>query len=123
LDFGDYFGIGPGAHGKLTKIDESGMRIFRTKKLKQPASYIKNPTHTSMEEVSNSEYIPEFLMNALRLQDGVDWSTFEEKTGLSFEDVQDEWKKLTDKGLVEPGRCKTTELGYKYLDSILETFV
>ena len=122
-NFGDYFGIGPGAHGKLTRIEESGVRIFRTKKLKQPASYIKNPTHTFMKEVSNSEYIPEFLMNALRLQDGVDWSTFEEKTGLFFEDIQGEWKKLTDKGLVVPGRCQTTELGYRYLDSILQTFV
>ena len=99
------------------------MKIFRTKKLKQPASYIKNPTHTVMTEVSNSEYIPEFLMNALRLQDGVEWSTFEEKTGLLFEDIQGEWKKLTDKGLVEPGRCKTTELGFRYLDSIVQTFV
>ena len=122
-NFGDYFGIGPGAHGKLTKIEESGVRIFRTEKLKQPASYIKNPTHTIMKEVSNSEYIPEFLMNALRLKDGVDWSTFEEKTGLFFRDIQGEWKKLTDQGLVEPGRCKTTELGYRYLDSVLQTFV
>ena len=122
-NFGDYFGVGPGAHGKLTKFEESGVRIFRTKKLKQPASYIKTPTYTFMKEVSNSEYIPEFLMNALRLKDGVDWSTFEEKTGLSFEDIQGEWKELTEKGLVEPGRCKTTELGYRYLDSILQAFV
>ena len=93
-NFGDYYGIGPGAHGKLTKFEESGLRIFRTKKLKQPASYIKNPTHTFMKEVSNSEYIPEFLMNALRLQDGVDWSTFEEKTGLSLKTYEVNGKNL-----------------------------
>ena len=50
---------GPG-HMKLTKIEESGVRIFRTKKLKQPASYIKNPTHTFMKEVADSEYLPNF---------------------------------------------------------------
>jgi putative oxygen-independent coproporphyrinogen III oxidase len=122
-NFGDYFGVGPGAHGKLTKIEESGVRIFRTKKLKQPAAYIKNPTHTIVKEVSNSDYIAEFLMNALRLQNGVDWSTFEEKTGLVFEDIRSEWRKLTEKGLVEPRRCKTTELGYRHLDSVLQTFV
>ena len=76
-----------------------------------------------MKEVADSEYLPEFLMNVLRLQDGVDWSTLEEKTGLLFEDIHSEWKKLSEKGLVEPGRCKTTELGYRYLDSILQTFV
>ena len=122
-NFGDYFGIGPGAHGKLTKKEGSGLKIFRTKKLRRPAAYIKNPTHTFMEEVSSSEYITEFLMNALRLQDGVDWSTFEAKTGLFFEDIQGEWEKLTEKGLVEPRRCKTTELGYRYLDSVIQTFV
>ncbi len=122
-NFGDYFGVGPGAHGKLTKVEESGLSIFRTKKLKQPASYIKNPTFTFMNEVSNSEYITEFLMNVLRLQDGAAWSTFEEKTGLLFEEIQGEWKKLTEKGLVVAGRCKTTKLGYKHIDSILQTFV
>ena len=47
-----------------------------------------------MKEVSNSEYIPEFLMNALRLQDGVDWSTFEEKTGLSLKTYKVNGKNL-----------------------------
>ena len=122
-NFGDYFGIGPGAHGKLTKIDGSGVRIFRTRKLKQPASYLGNPTHTLMKEVSTAESIPEFLMNVLRLQDGADWRTFEEKTGLLFEDIKGEWEKLSEKGLVEPGRCKTTELGFRFIDSILQAFV
>ena len=122
-NFGDYFGVGPGAHGKLTKFEESGVRIFRTNKLKQPASYIKNPTHTFIKEVSAAESVTEFLMNALRLEDGVDWRAFEKRTGLLFEDIQGEWKKLSDRGLVEPGRCKTTELGFRYLDSILQAFV
>ena len=122
-NFGDYFGIGPGAHGKLTKFEESGVKIFRTKKLKQPASYIKDPTHTFLKEVSTTEAVPEFLMNALRLKDGADWWAFEKRTGLLFEDIQGEWQKLSDKGLVEPGRCKTTELGFRYLDSIIQHFV
>jgi oxygen-independent coproporphyrinogen-3 oxidase len=63
------------------------------------------------------------MMNALRLIDGTDIQTFTEKTGLQWQSIQPQWEALAQQGLVQTNRCSTTELGLRYLDTVLEKFV
>ncbi len=82
--FGDYYGIGAGAHGKLTSPDG---RVHRTRKHRQPADYL-NPDKSFLaacELVSTNDLIFEFMLNATRLQQPVANALFTERTGLSFD--------------------------------------
>ncbi len=117
-NFGDYLGVGAGAHGKLTFPN----RVTRTQKPRQPRIYQNNPSETSIINIMQKDLILEFMMNALRLVEGADWSSFERNTGLHFSDVESTWSKLSNLGLVNPNKCQTTPFGYRNLDSILERF-
>jgi oxygen-independent coproporphyrinogen-3 oxidase len=63
------------------------------------------------------------MMNALRLIDGTGTETFTEKTGLDWQEIKPQWDRLVAQGLVRTDRCSTTELGLRYLDTVLEEFV
>ncbi|MDA9679831.1 radical SAM family heme chaperone HemW [Gammaproteobacteria bacterium] len=76
--FGDYLGIGAGAHGKISNAN----RVIRTTKNKMPVEYLKNPERKS-KTVNSSELKLEFLLNTLRLTNGFNLSLFTETTGLS----------------------------------------
>jgi putative oxygen-independent coproporphyrinogen III oxidase len=76
--FGDYLGIGAGAHGKISRANQ----VIRTTKKKMPAEYLQNPEGKS-KVVDSSELKLEFLLNTLRLTGGFDLSLFTETTGLS----------------------------------------
>ena len=117
-NFGDYLGVGAGAHGKLTFPN----RVTRTQKPRQPRIYQNNPSETSIINIMQKDLILEFMMNALRLVEGTDWSSFERNTGLHFSDVESTWSKLSNLGLVNPNKCQTTPFGYRNLDSVLERF-
>jgi len=82
--FGDYLGIGAGAHGKLSAAD--GGHIERTAKLKLPRSYLEHgergESFGSSAEVPPAQRPFEFMLNALRLNAGVEWRVFEQHTGL-----------------------------------------
>ena len=115
-NFGDYLGVGAGAHGKLTFLN----RIIRTQKPSQPRIYQNNPSETSMVNITQKDLILEFMMNALRLVEGTDWASFERNTGLLFSDLEATWRILSNLGLVHPNKCQTTRFGYRHLDSVLE---
>ena len=85
--FGDYFGIGAGAHGKLTVIDEQGTHIFRTQKCRQPSDYLRKdkPIPAALTAVSAADLAFEFMLNATRLQQPIPNTLFTERTGLPFE--------------------------------------
>ena len=117
-NFGDYLGVGAGAHGKLTFPN----KVTRTQKPSQPRIYQSNPSETSIINIMQKDLILEFMMNALRLVEGADWSSFERNTGLHFSDVESTWSKLSNLGLVNPNKCQTTPFGYRNLDSVLERF-
>lgn len=117
-NFGDYLGVGAGAHGKLTFLN----RVIRTQKPSQPRIYQNQPSETLILSITQKDLILEFMMNALRLVDGADWSSFERNTGLLISDVESIWSQLTDLGLVNPNKCQTTPFGYRNLDSVLEHF-
>jgi putative oxygen-independent coproporphyrinogen III oxidase len=119
-EFGDYMGLGAGAHGKLTL---GNGHIERTTKASQPRLYLNDPTKTSHSMVDDSAKALEFMMNGLRLIDGVSWSVFEARTGIAKTDINATWHDLIALGLVEPARCQTTDLGLRYLDTILARFM
>ena len=117
--FGDYVGLGAGAHGKVS----NARGVLRTQKASQPRLYQNEPRKTSYQTVTKSQLTLEFMMNALRLIDGTDIQTFTEKTGLQWQSIQPQWEALAQQGLVQTNRCSTTELGLRYLDTVLEKFV
>ena len=98
--FGDYYGIGAGAHGKLTAAD--GKTIYRTRKHRQPADYL-NPNkafRAALEQVSPHGLVFEFMLNATRLQQPISNSLFTERTGLSFNYLMPGLEKAHEKGLI-----------------------
>ena len=116
--FGDYVGLGAGAHGKETGQGE----IWRTQKPHQPRLYLDDPARTARHRVEPCDVAFEFMLNALRLTDGVCWPLFETRTGLSRQTIASKWQALHQRGLVEPDRCACTKLGYRYLDSVVAEF-
>lgn len=118
--YGDYLGIGAGAHGKLT----SGEGIVRTRKAAQPRLYLDQPRQVESTVVAPSTRSGEFLLNVLRLPEGVPWKAFEEGTGLAPEQVlQPAWRKWVQKGMLREDRIATTELGYRFIDTVLQSFL
>ena len=116
--FGDYFGIGAGAHGKTERY----VKIIRTKKPRQPRLYLSG-TSTQCVEVPPDELPVEFMMNALRLTGGVETSLFSQKTGLSYEVISDVVDRLVSWELMQPNRLQTTDRGYAQQDSVVGQFL
>ncbi len=127
--FGDYLGIGAGAHGKLTRPDAG--TILRTRKYKQPDSYLqaKESWDAEIREVPAEQRALEFLMNALRLRKGFSEEQFEKGTGLTFDTIAKRVEYLLDKGLMtrtdrHDGQfIAASDQGYKILNSLLEEFL
>ena len=120
--FGDYIGVGAGAHGKITLTDN---QIIRTKKIKMPGTYMTKPQCRKLSKpIFISELATEFMMNALRLKNGVPIDYFEKRTGLTYEEIEQKLLDLQSKGLIalDKKRLQTSELGYRFLNSILEKF-
>ena len=117
--FGDYMGIGAGAHGKITQ----GPNIYRTQRPSQPRLYQQDGQTTELTEIPRSQRTIEFMMNALRLLDGVTQQSFAERTQLPWQSVSQVWQELVELELVRHDRCATTALGLRYLDSVLERFL
>lgn len=119
--FGDYLGIGAGAHGK--RSDPHLASIVRCRKPAQPRLYLKDPDATAHEAIATASLPVEFMMNALRLVDGVDFDAFERQTGLAWTVVEPNWESLRARELVRHDRCATTPLGLRYLDSVVAEFL
>ncbi len=122
--FGDYLGIGAGAHSKIT--DVPNRRILRRHKFKQPSSYLDLSKYfVASETAIESQEVPlEFMLNALRMVKGVDASLFSKNTGLSTELIRPGIEKAQRQGLMQnwPLRIQTTELGLNYLNDTLGFF-
>ncbi|MEI4518896.1 MULTISPECIES: radical SAM family heme chaperone HemW [unclassified Pseudomonas] len=122
--FGDFIGIGAGAHGKLSHPDG---RIVRTWKTRLPKDYL-NPAKSFQageKSLSNDEIPFEFLMNALRLTAGVESRLYPERTGLSLETLAEGRREAEQSGLlqVEPSRLAATERGQLFLNDLLQQFL
>ncbi|MCW8195474.1 radical SAM family heme chaperone HemW [Proteobacteria bacterium 005FR1] len=122
-EFGDYLGIGAGAHGKVTDSDQS---VWRSRKTRLPAHYMAESEPLNLWGVVPAAELPlEFMMNVLRLTDGVAAEVFAARTGLSLEALQPQLGSLQSRGLMEAnsGRLATTELGRRFLNDVLEAFM
>lgn len=121
--FGDYLAIGAGAHGKVTLPDG----VYRFQKTRLPKDYLaKVPAEHLQFKVISAEELPfEFMMNALRLNDGVDAKLYAARTGLNLADMQDILGTLRQRQLLQndPNRLACTEQGHVFLNSVLEAFL
>jgi putative oxygen-independent coproporphyrinogen III oxidase len=124
--YGDYLGIGAGAHQKLTDADQQ--RIRRSWKLKNPRDYLAGAHGETRiggtSEPDADEVVLEFLMNALRLNAGFTTALFEQATGLGLERIRPALDRARQRELLEPDepwRC--TELGRRFLNDLLAEFV
>ena len=128
--FGDYIGIGAGAHGKLSQIDEQdqSLNISRRWKHRQPRQYIEETL--SANELSGERLLDqqdimfEFLLNALRLKTGCDISTFEKHTGLSRRYLEKSVSNIDpDLLILNQRHIATTDKGFLFLNEILEKLI
>jgi oxygen-independent coproporphyrinogen-3 oxidase len=123
--FGDYLGIGAGAHGKLSFHD----RIIRQSRWRHPQTYmekVRQGRPVELERTLNTTELPfEFMLNALRLTDGVPSALFEERTGVSLATVAPVLEDLQRRGLIisDPLRLATTERGLAFLSDVQEAFL
>lgn len=124
--FGDYLGIGAGAHSKISFAD----RIVRQMRFKQPKEYLaKAQTGESLiqtqHELTPADRGFEFMMNALRLTGGFDTALFQERAGLPIRAVQQQLDEAEQRGLLvhDHLRIKPTILGRRFLNDLLQIFL
>ena len=124
--FGDYIGIGAGAHGKISFPD----KITRQVRERHPETYMQS-METKGNALVESKEVPvtdlpfEFMLNTLRLTDGVATNTFTERTGLPLNVISKGLDEATKKGLLDsnPSLLKGTTQGLRYLNNLQEIFL
>jgi oxygen-independent coproporphyrinogen-3 oxidase len=123
--FGDYLGIGCGAHGKITDVEKQ--TIHRTVKVKHPKGYldISRKALDKLHTVSNEELPFEYMMNRLRLFSGFSLDEYQAYTGLNINSVLPILLKAQDKNLMEFNgtHWSVSTLGHRYLNDLLEMFL
>jgi putative oxygen-independent coproporphyrinogen III oxidase len=123
--FGDYLGIGAGAHSKLSFPD----KVVRQMRHKQPQAYldaVARGTGVQEEhEVAPADLAFEFMMNALRLNGGFDDLLFQERTSMPLFVIQQELAEAERRGLLRraPGHIAPTDLGQRFLNDLLQIFL
>lgn len=121
--FGDYLAIGAGAHGKVTLPDG----VYRFQKTRLPKDYLaKVPAeHLQFKRIEAEDMPFEFMMNALRLNHGVDASLYTQRTGESLAPISELLASLRERQLMvnDPARLSCTEQGHIFLNSVLEEFL
>jgi oxygen-independent coproporphyrinogen-3 oxidase len=120
-EFGDYLGLGAGAHGKISFPD----RITRHERAKQPARYMEETAAAENRIIAPAELPFEFMLNALRLVEGFGLELFSERTGLSLMAIQQALGKAESQGLLERDlkRIRPTERGQRFLNELLALFL
>ena len=125
--FGDYLGIGAGAHGKLTL--GADQQVLRRWKSKHPADYLLKagtPAAIGGDEVLNAARLPfDFMLNALRLNDGVPLAMFEARTGLARSAIAPQLDEARTRGWLEPDPdwLRPTELGRRFTNDVIGLFL
>jgi len=124
--FGDYLGIGAGAHGKITLGGEN--RVLRRVRQRQPRAYLEQSgaARISSElELDEADLCFEFMLNALRLKNGFDTRLFHDNTGLSLNSLLPTLEQASGKGLLEfnGDRITPTALGFCHLNDLQALFL
>ena len=125
--FGDYLGIGAGAHGKLT--DAHQQQISRRWKLKHPREYLAHAASAQRIDGSNiltpDDTSFEFMLNALRLVEGFDSALFQQRTGMHLDVIEDTLNRAQEQGLLEwhSDQIRPSPRGLNYLNDLLAMFL
>ena len=123
--FGDYLGIGAGAHSKITFPD----RVVRQARYRQPREYMDRATAGGALQtdhaIEGGDIAFEFMMNALRLNDGFPSALFEERTGLPLVNVLPALDEAERRGFIERDHrhIRPTALGRRFLNDLLQIFM
>jgi putative oxygen-independent coproporphyrinogen III oxidase len=124
--FGDYLGIGAGAHGKITEQDG---RVVRSTKVKLPRTYLeraaRHEAFGTFDTVATEQLPFEFMLNGLRLNDGVSIDAFERGTGLSRSDIAKPLTEARERGWLEAddNALRPTESGRRFLNDLIALFL
>jgi len=125
--FGDYIGLGAGAHGKITMAPEG--RVFRTQMPASPGGYVeamKQDKSGRIHWLDSEDAIFEFMLNALRLQQGFDLSLFQLRTGLEQAIIESVLESLINQELItvsEHNWLQLTSKGQQYLNNVVSAFL
>ena len=125
--FGDYLGIGAGAHGKLTDAHQG--RVHRRWKVRHPRTYLDaaaGPARIGGDSVVAATELPfEYMLNALRLVDGVPMADFSQRTGLSQAAIAPALARARQRGWLQedPVQLHTTALGQRFLNDVIACFL
>jgi len=120
--FGDYLGLGAGAHSKLSFPN----RVLRQVRWREPAAFMAQQNKVSNEhEVARKELPFEFMLNALRLKEGVTVTQFLERTGLPLSAIAAGLETARGRGLLraDPARIQPTERGFDFLSDLQQLFL
>jgi len=125
--FGDYLGLGPGAHGKVSFPD----RIQREVRLRNPESWMQACEQRTGSQIAEKKDVPrselpfEFMLNALRLREGVALDLFFERTGLGSRDIEKNLSLARQKKLLtaDPTRLQATDTGWRFLNELQSIFL
>lgn len=119
--FGDYLAIGAGAHGKVTTQDG----IFRFSKSRLPKDYLANQHAIGLQKIAEQDLLFEFMMNALRLKNGVPQALWQQRTGLDWQRIEPVLQGLVQRGLVDlsENQVRCSKQGFLFLNQILREFL
>ena len=125
--FGDYLGIGAGAHGKLSDVAAGVVR--RRWKSRHPRAYMDaagTPARIGGDSITGADELPfEYMLNALRLIDGVPLDEFAARTGLPLAHIEPRLRDARHRGWLhdDPQRLHTTALGQRFLNDVIASFL
>ena len=116
--YGDYLGIGPGAHSKITEKSS----ITRMIKLKKVESYMSDPLKITKIQIDNSSYDLDLAMNVLRFKNGVSFEMLEKRGVYISKSFREKLQHGYENGLIDQNLIKATDQGYKFLNDTINTF-
>lgn len=128
-EFGDYIGIGAGAHGKITVANEANntLSVLRRAQVKHPKDYLNAELRrTTQAKCVPADDLPfEFMLNALRLTKGVPTEYFSQRTGMPLQKIQSQLIAAQNRGLLalENNQLRPTAFGFKFLNDLMQMFL
>jgi oxygen-independent coproporphyrinogen-3 oxidase len=126
-EFDDYLGIGAGAHGKITDAETGVVKRYARHRL--PAQYVQGAGSGAVivqqRTLTDRDLILEFMMNTMRLTDGVPVPLFRARTGLSMRGAEQQLQQAEQRGLLDRDfrGLRSTQLGRRYLNDLLQFFM
>jgi putative oxygen-independent coproporphyrinogen III oxidase len=130
--FGDYIGVGAGAHGKLTwpaNDERAHLSVVRSARVKQPREFLRRVAADRVSDrfqVERADLPFEYMLNVLRLTDDFGEDAFEARTGVAFASVAPAVAEAQCKGLLQTagvGKWRVTELGQRFLNDLQAAFL